>query len=310
MVRFLTSNPRTSTNTYELAIVVVEEQPNINLEDQGLPSDENFDINMDDNNVSGHEPIFNSYPTENANVDEQSDFIEDIYDPRNQNNLDNKSRDILVQKGAIREENIVFPLDDNGRHFSYNHYFRKLSNGEVHDRKWLVYSKHVDRLFCFCCKIFNSEKCKSSLAHDGFRDWKHISDRLKEHEASMDHITNINSWNELRARLNKHETIDKEFQHQITKEKERVRQVLLRIIVVVKFLSKRNLAFRGSNEQLYNDQNGNLLSCVEMITEFDLVMQDHLRRIKNNEVHYHYLSHKIQNELVYLLASDITKSIF
>jgi hypothetical protein len=37
MDRFLTSNPRTSTNTYELAIVVVEEQPNINLEDQGLP---------------------------------------------------------------------------------------------------------------------------------------------------------------------------------------------------------------------------------------------------------------------------------
>ncbi|AQK53421.1 hypothetical protein Zm00014a_042482 [Zea mays] len=82
MDRFLTSNPRTSTNTYELAIVVVEEQPNINLED-GLPSDENVDINMDDNNVSGHEPIFNSSPTENANVDEQSDFIEDICDPRN-----------------------------------------------------------------------------------------------------------------------------------------------------------------------------------------------------------------------------------
>ncbi|KAK8348298.1 hypothetical protein V6Z11_A06G074300 [Gossypium hirsutum] len=140
----------------------------------------------------------------------------DIYDPRNWANLNNKTIDILDEKRPIlREMNLGFPLNNNNRHFSYTYFSRKLSNGEISDRKWLVYSKHVD---------------KGVL--QGLSDLRHISERLTQLENSVEHMTNINTWNEMRVRC-----------------------------------------------------------------------------IQHREIHYRYLGHKIQNELIFFLTDNVKSSI-
>jgi hypothetical protein len=207
--KFLKSNftaPRNSNN--ELAIVPMEEEePNVGNSEEDEP-------NIEENNVSGPQ---NPTATSDANaqpatVDEPSFYTHDIFYPRHWDNFDNKERDILVEKGPIREEGLEFPLDDASRHFSYVHYHRKLSNGEVHDRKLLVYSKHIDSAFFFCCKIFKSatSRSQSALANDGYKNWRQISLKLREHENSAEHINSMSKWNELKTRLQKEETIDKE----------------------------------------------------------------------------------------------------
>ena len=136
-----------------------------------------------------------------------------------------------------------------------------------------------------------------------------MKNKLQYHETSADHVSCMAHWYELRSRLEKHQTIDKVAQRQLEKEKDHWRKVLFRIVCILTFLAKHNLAFRGTNGKLYEDSNGNFLGLIEMLAEFDDVIQEHVRRITDEETHAHYLDHKIQNELLHLLASAIRSEI-
>uniref|UniRef100_A0A7N0U7C7 DUF4371 domain-containing protein n=1 Tax=Kalanchoe fedtschenkoi TaxID=63787 RepID=A0A7N0U7C7_KALFE len=145
--------------------------------------------------------------------------------------------------------------------------------------------------------IFKKDYVKGGLINEGSEDWFHIGTRLQEHEY------------ELHCRLNANKTIDHVAQNQLKKERNHWKNVLLSIISIVKFLAKHSIAFRGTKERLYENNNGKFLGLIEMLAEFDPVIQEHVRRITSDDIHFYYLDHNIQNELISLIASSIKAEI-
>ena len=54
-----------------------------------------------------------------------------IYDPGNWKNIDKKLRDLLVERGSIRDNDISFSRGDDTRHFSTIHYTRKIGRAHI-----------------------------------------------------------------------------------------------------------------------------------------------------------------------------------
>ncbi|XP_050792381.1 zinc finger MYM-type protein 1-like [Gopherus flavomarginatus] len=52
--------------------------------------------------------------------------------------LNNEYRAIILEKGPVRIKGLEYPKDIRGRKFTKNNYYKRLSNGEIVNRRWLV----------------------------------------------------------------------------------------------------------------------------------------------------------------------------
>ncbi|XP_001943532.2 zinc finger MYM-type protein 1-like [Acyrthosiphon pisum] len=254
--------------------------------------------------------VNNIYKKRNyVQAQDTSNYSFDLEDPATWPSvIDRKYRLCIIKKGAIQVKNFKFPMNDEQRSFSEKYYYKTMSNGEKVVRPWLIYSTKMNVVFCFSCRLFPNSKNKTSFT-DGFNDWKHLSERIKSHDSSIYHKKSNQEWLELSWRIDSGTTLDCELQKEIQTEKGRWRTVLKRIIACIIYLAQQNDAFRGQNCTIYTEQNGKFLKLIEMIAIFDNPMAEHLRKIKNKEIHQHYLGPRIQTELIHLIGNKIRTEI-
>ena len=95
-----------------------------------------------------------------------------------------------------------------------------------------------------CCRLFPNG-LSSFSADMGFMNWWKLNPKVYEHEASTSYAQAFLNWKELEIRLAEGKVIDKVEQELIEKETKKWREILVRLLDIIKFLAKQNLALRS-----------------------------------------------------------------
>ncbi len=147
-------------------------------------------------------------------------------------------------------------------------------------RKWLTYCERRHALFCFVCMAFG--KTDNSIFITGMSDWRHVHQRIEEHEKSIAHQTCAEAFF-LRCSNADISSIFASSQMSAHREQVRKRrQVLERVVDVVKVLGKRGLSYSHmENEAAYTlDDNtidhGNFLELILLLGKYDVCLKEHL----------------------------------
>ncbi|XP_065667618.1 uncharacterized protein LOC136087919 [Hydra vulgaris] len=208
----------------------------------------NVELNASTSTANQDECLSNEVEKSAENISSCNDFCNITDWPENWQNLQIQN---IVSKGSIHANINQYPKDSLGRSFNKIHFHRKTANSELFKRTWLVYSSKVDRVFCFCCKIFSSDEF--ALAKGGTNDWGHITIILKRHEQITKHFHCYGTWIELKKRLSCGQAVDCLANKLYLSEVEHWDEVLKRIISIILMMASENIAFRGSSDGIFTE---------------------------------------------------------
>lgn len=147
------------------------------------------------------------------------------------------------------------------------------------------------------------------------KDWKHIHQRIEEHEKSETHRDSADDYF---LKIQKADVKSLLTGNQMSLHAEQVkkkRQVMERIVDVVKVIGKCGLSYRGDKEEAgYSLENiavnhGNVLEWILLLSRYDICLQQHVNTCIENSKKQHETGAKGRGALVTLLSKETINKV-
>lgn len=218
-------------------------------------------------------------------------------------------------------------IQDRHLPFKPQIYMRKITSGELIQRSWLSYSVSLKKLFCSICMIFS--KIKTNFNSVGVSDFRHIFQRVSEHECSSSHTNAVNAYFQAQNEKNIECRINLDLQRIKKNEIENNRLILKRIIDIILFIAKQGLAYRGKNESSallcvnnFEIKRGNFLELCLLLSNYDNILKNHIQKVskiaqeqnksksskgRGNSVTF--LSKTIINRIILIISNELKNKI-
>ena len=229
----------------------------------------------------------------------------------------------LVQTGPMpqpRPEQIE--NDSTGKTFPFYVFSKKLANGEIVKRDYLSFSLNKHSMYCFPCRLFHQNFATSSVASllstpqgsTKESGYQRLYKLISRHENSISHRQCYIEWKKMESRLKHGGTVESLLQKDINDQVKTWREILKRILDVITFLGERGLPFLGDTERLGNPHNGNFLGIIELLSNYDPILKEHLGKVRQAQsegkrLQTHYLSSRTQNEFIKLCGNKVRQAI-
>ena len=193
-------------------------------------------------------------------------------------------------------------------------------------RLWFSYCEEKEALFCNLCiadGATTSSNQNPSKFLTGFNSWKHIYQRIDEHESSQTHKACV----EAHIQFSSNKAVSQTTLH--NKEVMQRRPISDRVVLILKMIEKRGTSYRGTgNSETVSTlcdkkvDHGTFLEIVLLLAKYDNILKCHLenavKKCLQNKLNKHkyncanrntFISKTTVNSIIAIISKLIKEKI-